>query len=489
MGRVSPDGNYVFYVVWDRSKRSPELWQVPLLGNLGAARKILDDVSSFPAFSPDGQRIAVIDDPDEVATRLVVGKIDGTGFRAVLERKEDGLLYDESGPVWAHDGSIICAALLPGTRGRYSQLIRVNPNTGKDEPLNSSQWGYIGGLESLGAGRGFVAIAGKEEMSPRQLWHVSDSGSQAVRITNDLNDYWSVSATADAEKLVTVRWEHRVSLWVSEATSVENPLEVTSEGSRSATVEGVAWTPEGGIAYRSSAGGLQDIWTMDADGRNKRQLTANAGNNMHPSVSADGRTVVFASDRDGAWNIWRMSIEGGPAKQLTYGLGETYPFCSPTGDWLVYQEGYEPIGVYKVSKVSLDGGQPVPLAARVAIRPAISPDGKFVAYFAMDQSGWRLAVIPSSGGEPTQRFAIPSSVRSRYVRWTPDGKALAYIDDREASNLWVQPLSGGHARTWTHFRSGQIFYFDWSRDGKRLAFARGAVSRDVVMIQRIGRES
>ena len=90
---------------------------------------------------------------------------------------------------------------------------------------------------------------------------------------------------------------------------------------------------------------------------------------MHPSVSADGRTVVFASDRDGAWNIWRMSIEGGPAKQLTYGLGETYPFCSPTGDWLVYQEGYEPLGVYKVSKVSLNGGQPVPLAARVAIRP------------------------------------------------------------------------------------------------------------------------
>ena len=118
-----------------------------------------------------------------------------------------------------------------------------------------------------------------------------------------------------------------------------------------------------------------------------------------------------------------------------------------------------------------------------------SPDGKFVAYFAMDRGGWRLAVIPSSGGEPTQRFAIPSSVRSRYVRWTPDGKALAYIDDREASNLWVQPLSGGRARTWTHFRSGQIFYFDWSRDGKRLAFARGAVSRDVVMIQRIGRES
>jgi Tol biopolymer transport system component len=277
-----------------------------------------------------------------------------------------------------------------------------------------------------------------------------------------------------------------VSLWVSEATSVENPLELTSEGSRSATVEGVTWTPDGRIANRSSASGLQDIWIMDADGRNKRQLTANAGNNMHPSVSADGRTVVFASDRDGAWNIWRMSIEGGAAKQLTYGLGETYPFCSPTGDWLVYQEGY--LGVYKISKVSLNGGQPVPLAPRVAIRPAISPDGKFVAYFAMDRKGWRLAVIPSSGGEPIQRFAIPSSVRSRYVRWTPDGKGLAYIDDRDASNLWVQPISGGHARTWTHFRSGQIFYFDWSRDGKRLTFARGAVSRDVVMLQRIGNE-
>lgn len=484
--KVSPDGNYLFYVVWDRTKRSPELWQVPLLGNAGAARRILDDVSSFPSLSPDGQRIALIEDPDEVTTRLVVGNIDGTGFRTVFEKKEDGLLYAESGPVWAPDGSLICPALVPGTQGRYSQLIRVDLNTSKQQPLNSSRWGYIGGLESLGAGRGLVAVAGEEEMSPQQLWHVSYSGSQAVRITNDLNDYWSISATADAEKLVTVRWEHRVNLSVSQANSVENPLEVTSEGSRSATFEGIAWTPDGRIVYRSSASGSQDIWIMDADGRNKRQLTANAGDNMHPSVSADGRTLVFASDRDGVWNIWRMNVEGGPAKKLTNGLGETFPSCSPAGEWLVYQEGYEPLGEYKISKVSLDGGQPVPLTPRVAIRPTVSPDGRFIAYFAMDRNGWRLAVIPSSGGSPIHRFPIPPSARSRYVRWTPDARALAYIDDREASNLWVQTISGGSPRAWTNFRSGQIFYFDWSRDGKRLAFARGAVTRDVVMLQRIG---
>ncbi len=70
------------------------------------------------------------------------------------------------------------------------------------------------------------------------------------------------------------------------------------------------------------------------------------------------------------------------------------------------------------------------------------------------------------------------------LRWTPDGSAIAYIDDREGvSNIRASPVgSGGASRQLTDFKAERIFWFDWSTDGKQLALARGTVSSDVVLI-------
>jgi Tol biopolymer transport system component len=68
------------------------------------------------------------------------------------------------------------------------------------------------------------------------------------------------------------------------------------------------------------------------------------------------------------------------------------------------------------------------------------------------------------------------------MRWTPDGRAITYVDNRGgASNIWRQPLDGSPARPLTSFKAAQILSFAWSRDGK-LAFSRGILSSDVVLI-------
>jgi Tol biopolymer transport system component len=70
------------------------------------------------------------------------------------------------------------------------------------------------------------------------------------------------------------------------------------------------------------------------------------------------------------------------------------------------------------------------------------------------------------------------------VRWTVDGRNLTYIkDDNGVSNIWNQPLSGGPPQRITSFKSGRIFNFNWSHDGKYLALARGSMSGDVVLIR------
>jgi Tol biopolymer transport system component len=118
--------------------------------------------------------------------------------------------------------------------------------------------------------------------------------------------------------------------------------------------------------------------------------------------------------------------------------------------------------------------------------PTVSPDGRFVLCSygaARPDSQIRLAVIPAEGGPPVRIIDAPAVIRSVVFRWTPDGARVVYIDSRErVYNLWAQPLDGGPPVQLTDFKSDQIFQFDWSRDGKRLALARGHDGSDVVLI-------
>jgi Tol biopolymer transport system component len=58
-------------------------------------------------------------------------------------------------------------------------------------------------------------------------------------------------------------------------------------------LKGLAWTPDGKLRYASRASNQMNIGIMDADGKNKTQLTADDGNNWVPSASPDGRNIVF----------------------------------------------------------------------------------------------------------------------------------------------------------------------------------------------------
>ena len=73
--------------------------------------------------------------------------------------------------------------------------------------------------------------------------------------------------------------------------------------------------------------------------------------------------------------------------------------------------------------------------------------------------------------------------RFSHSRWSADGQAILYFLDRgQTSSLWSQSLDGGAPKQLADFSPEQIFSFDLSRDGKWLAFARGTIIRDVILI-------
>ncbi|HYJ46850.1 MAG TPA: hypothetical protein VEV81_09575, partial [Pyrinomonadaceae bacterium] len=70
------------------------------------------------------------------------------------------------------------------------------------------------------------------------------------------------------------------------------------------------------------------------------------------------------------------------------------------------------------------------------------------------------------------------------VRWTPDSRALTYVDNRNGvSNIWSLPLDGSAGKPLTDFKSERIFGFNWTYDGRQLAVTRGSMSSDVFLIK------
>ena len=70
------------------------------------------------------------------------------------------------------------------------------------------------------------------------------------------------------------------------------------------------------------------------------------------------------------------------------------------------------------------------------------------------------------------------------ARWTPDGKAVAYVvTEKGISNIWLHPIDGGAPIRLTDFTTASIYNFAYSIDGTRLYLARGQQIRDAILIE------
>ncbi len=473
----SRDGSYIFY-----TQNDGVLYQIPVLG--GEAKKVLADVAGAISFAPDGQRFAFVRDLNGDQTALMIANVSGGGEQVLATRKKPEFL-SSSGPAWSPDGSLIACAAGMTAGHREMTVVGVELATGQEKQITAQKWQGVERLAWLSDGSGLIAPVVETGAGPTQIWYIPYPAGEARRVTHDLNNYGDLSLTADSRSLVTIQFEQRSSLWIVPDGDTLRAKPITT--SKHELYRAISWTPDGRILYASDASGSRDIWIMNADGTNPKQLTANTGNNLQPYASPDGRYIVFSSNRAkaGAFNIWRMDMDGSNPIQLTHGSGEVQAICSPDGRWVIYSKGGpETSGEAKtVWKVAIDGGEPVPLTDTPSNGPDISHDGRLIAcWYKQDAtSPWKIALIPLAGGPPTRIFDVTRTTIFR-LRWTPDGQSITYINTRDAvSNIWSQPVSGGPPKQLTQFTSEQIEAFDWSRDGN-LICSRGYTARDVVLI-------
>ncbi|HEX8163052.1 MAG TPA: winged helix-turn-helix domain-containing protein [Pyrinomonadaceae bacterium] len=480
------DGASVFYVTRAKGSVLGVLYRVPVLG--GAPVKIVEDVDSAVALSPDGARVAFVRvSRDQKETALVIADVAGGGERELASRAmAEG--FSVAGPAWSPDGRlIVCSSNADPTAKWSARLLVVDAGDGSVKPFSLNRWSWIGRAAWAADGGGLIIVAWDNEslVMSDQIWYVPYPAGEPRRITNDLNGYLGVSVSADSRAMLTARSERVAGFWVAPLADVNSAAKV---GGVSADMfsdrHNIAWTPGGRLVYASTASGEQNVWVMDSDGSNARQLTSERGGNVQPAVSPDGRTIVFVSYRTGERHLWAMNADGSEPRQLTYGEGDDAPTFTPDGEWIVYSS-------YVSGRPALwktparGGGAPVRVGEIVADDPAVSPDGKLVAChrYADPLSHARLALVSLADGKVVGEFDLPGPAGSPALRWTPDGKGVALVAVAAGvSNIWVQPVDGGAARRLTDFKSERIFRFDISRDG-RLAFERGTNVNDAILIR------
>jgi Tol biopolymer transport system component len=181
-----------------------------------------------------------------------------------------------------------------------------------------------------------------------------------------------------------------------------------------------------------------------------------------------------------------MNPDGSDQKQLTTGVKDSnWPVWTPDGKFLVYHHiGAK--GFQTIWKIPSEGGAPNQLTEHLAMHPAVSPrDGTIACWYSDDPATprWELAILPPDGGRPLKRFTFPATTSvDSTLRWTPDGKGIAYTDFQGAvNNVWVQNIEGGPPRQITNFNTDRIFSFDWSRTGE-LVYSQGLRTSDIVLI-------
>ena len=462
-------GEYLYFV-----KGTPSaLYRVSLLGDVPI--KIVDGLEGRFSLSPDDRHIAFVrlltnSDGQQVYS-LIIANSDGTSERPLLARKYPDKL---DAPVWSPDNeSIICAYGNTAGGGQSVSLVEVRVTDAMTRELSAEKFANIVKIAWLPQKRGLIMSAGKNIEGYLQLWRVSYPGMEFRQITAGLLSYSDLSITANADKIVASQTTRASDVWVGESREPRNLKRIT------AATDKLCWTPARRLIYSSRNSGNEDLWIMQPDGSEQRQLTVDSRTNATPAVTPDNRYVVFMSNRTGMFQVWRMNIDGSNQVQLTDGAGKNFPVISPDGKWILYNSTDN----WDVWKTSIDGGESTPVTEYPTFFPSISPDGKMIACLGRSESKAALLILPFAGGQPlkTIDLAGPNFSGTR-IEWTPDGQGLLYAIERDGMKTLVkESVNGGRVEEIAKFED-EVFDFGYSSDGQLLAVTRGGWQHDVVLI-------
>ncbi len=382
-----------------------------------------------PAFSPDGNELAFAWRGEKGQHFHIYRQLIGAGAPLQLTSGES----DEFNPVWSPDG-------------RYLAFIRQSPQ---------------------GNGYYLVAALGGPDRK------IADFNASL-----DQNEGGGLDWTPDGKSLVVADriapGTQPLSLLAISVEDGQKRVLVTPAGPYLASPK---VSPDGKtIAFVQGKGFLAfDVYVVPFSGGEPSRLTNDNHTVRGMAWTADGKALVFSSDRGGVLAIWKVPVSGGAPEPAAAG-GENANALSVSrhGDRLAYVSSRQDFNIWRAPGPSSDGSHTAPTSVVASTmfdgQPDYSPDGKRIA-FSSDRSGpMEIWAVESDGSNPVQLTSLGASDTGT-PRWSPDGKWIAFDSRVDGhGNIYVVPAEGGASRRLTS-ENAENNVPSWSGDGKWIYFS------------------
>jgi DNA-binding winged helix-turn-helix (wHTH) protein/Tol biopolymer transport system component len=490
----SANDQQIYFVTYERSNQTGRgligmLYKVPSMG--GQLEQLAADVDSPISIAPDGKNYAFIRNLlPEHQSAIVLSNFDSKEEKQLAVRQL-GQYFSPTGVAWSPDGKTI-AAIAIGEDGNVG-IIGIDSKTAEMRPLTSTKWKWAGFPNWLSDGSGLIvsAFSGAAGDESDEVWKISVPDGSVQKLAGGTKGVLGLSMTADSRRVVAVESKLISSFWTSATGTQKDAAEIKRNlGETDIEPTGIHWSTDGKILYSSVLNGNVDIWMMDADGRNPRQITTEGAADTMPVALNDGGTLVFVSNRSGDRQLWRMNLDGTDQRQISNCSSVSFPSVATGGADIYYTAFDHTTQLPSLYRVSQNGGEATQVTSMPVLMPQVSPDGKYIAGYVqkagVEGSGFNHltpTILYAESGKIARQFEAELWTRLSPMVWSDSEHFNYAVSDGMHSRLWRQSINENSATVILDFPKDRIFRYAWKPDGRELAFESGQSINDVILIR------
>ena len=395
----SPDSSQIAFLRVSPNRK--EIFVIPAEG--GPERKIAEitplavpwtqEASTMrrtagPAWSPDGQTLAVTDRCEAQGSSDCIYLLSLDGSR---QRITSGAALGDYSPTFSPDGKQIAFLRTVadiGIADIYTQAV----NEKSARRLTSDNKHAVALAWSVNHRIYFIS----NRTGPILPWSITDTGGEARLVAGMAGEVFFLSAAARVNEIAYAQSYRNTNIWRTNLTARGAPSELLIGSSR--VNHSPQYSADGSrIAFISDRSGGPEVWVAKSDGSEQRRLTISASVRSigSPNWSPDGKQLVYDSVLSGRSEIYLMNVDGTNQRQFTTDPWEDMmPTWSADGRFIYYVARRN--GRLSLWKESVDGGgNPIHIVDDVFSDGLESPDGQRVFFSRSTPGIWEA---PSNGG-------------------------------------------------------------------------------------------
>ncbi|MGH9843675.1 MAG: winged helix-turn-helix domain-containing protein [Blastocatellia bacterium] len=373
--------------------------------------------------------------------------------------------YLDLAPAYSLDGKTLAFIRSQGSSNRDIYLV----STAGGEPrrlTNENRW--IDNLAWTADSGEIVFLSGQ---GPSQaMRRVSLSGGAPEELALGVGNGYDATISRQGNRIAYTQLQSDWNIWRWENPAVSGKRTPPTRLIASTRLDShPQYSPDGKkIVFTSERSGNLEIWACDSDGSNLARLTQFNGPLLgSPRWAPDSRQIAFDCTAGGVKDIYVVNLDGGPPRRLTTDAGEEVrPSWSRDGKWVYF--GSNRTGAWQVWKTPADptgSGSLVQITQNGGREAFESFDGKFVFYY-IDSARSGLWRVPVEGGEEVRVIE-----RAAQGNWALSEQGIYFLDPTASHGMKVQffNFANGQTRTVTEINRELIVKgpgFSISPDGR-----------------------